>query len=194
MGRSISLPRFIAGILPRMALVVSLAFCAAFLARAEAPPVISNALEQPRLSGQGEYRWFGLKLYDALLWVEDRGLQATAPLAAPLALELVYARSFKGMRIADASIKEIRKLRIGNDTQHQAWLNAMERIFPDVEEGTRIIGIHHPGTGARFYRNGREIGRVDDAEFSRAFFSIWLAEQTSAPALRSALLAKAGSR
>jgi hypothetical protein len=45
--------------------------------------------------------------------------------------------------------------------------------------------------GARFWFNGQLRATVPDAEFSRLFFGIWLAETTSEPHLRSALLAGA---
>ena len=54
--------------------------------------------------------------------------------------------------------------------------------------GDRITGEHRPGVGARFYFNGRLRVVVDDANFSRAFFAIWLSPDTSEPRLRNALL------
>ena len=66
----------------------------------------------------------------------------------------------------------------------------MTRLFPDVEAGDRITGVQRPGEGARFYFNAALRGEVPDAEFARRFFGIWLAPQTSEPALREALLAR----
>jgi hypothetical protein len=60
-------------------------------------------------------------------------------------------------------------------------------------KGDRITGLHQPGLGARFWFNGQLRGAVADPEFSRLFFGIWLAETTSEPTLRSALLAGAAS-
>lgn len=158
---------------------------------ADAPGFFRDAVPQPRMAGEGEYRWFGLKLYDARLWVGAEGYRPSMPHNAPFALELAYARSFKGARIADASLKEIGKLGLGTEAQRTAWLEAMEKVFPDVEDGSRIVGVYIPNQGVRFYLDGRAIGTIDDAEFSRAFFSIWLAERTSAKDLRTALLRNA---
>jgi hypothetical protein len=52
-----------------------------------------------------------------------------------------------------------------------------------------LLGIHRPGVGAQFYQGGRALGRIDDPEFARRFFAVWLGPSTSAPALRDALLA-----
>ena len=108
--------------------------------------------------------------------------------AGNLALELVYARRLYGERIAVASIDEIKKLGIGTAAQHDAWLGAMKKIFPDVEEGTQLIGLYAPGQPTRFVRDGTAIGEVSDPEFGAAFFGIWLHPKTSAPKLRAALL------
>jgi hypothetical protein len=66
----------------------------------------------------------------------------------------------------------------------------MRALFPDVAAGDTLAGEHLPGRGARFFRNGQALGEIADAEFSRAFFSIWLDARTSAPELRAALLGR----
>jgi hypothetical protein len=52
--------------------------------------------------------------------------------------------------------------------------------------------VNVPGMGARFFVNGALKGDVRDPAFATLFFGIWLSEKTSEPALRSALLGKAG--
>jgi hypothetical protein len=143
----------------------------------------SSAL--PRL-GEGTLRWFGLKIYDATLWSADRA----ASLAAPLRLELRYARALSGAAIAERSDEEIARLGFGTREQRAGWLEAMRRLFPDVAAGDALAGEHLPGRGARFYRNGAPIGEVADPEFSRAFFSIWLDPRTAEPGLRASLLGR----
>jgi len=150
------------------------------------PAHIQQELPNARLSGEGSYRWFGLKIYDASLWVGEQGYQANS---ARFILNLSYARDLHGERIAQASIDEIRKLGMGSSAQQQAWLSAMKALFPDVHEGSQISGLFTPDHGARFYLDGKVLGDIADPEFARAFFSIWLDPRTSAPGLRSKLLA-----
>jgi hypothetical protein len=69
------------------------------------------------------------------------------------------------------------------------WAQQMQRIFPDVAAGDRLVGVNLPGVGARFYDARGAIGTVADPAFARAFFDIWLAPSTSEPAMRGALLA-----
>jgi hypothetical protein len=57
-----------------------------------------------------------------------------------------------------------------------------------VQAGDRITGVQRPREATRFFVNARAVGDVRDAEFTRLFFGIWLAPQTSEPRLRDALL------
>ncbi|MGR5254599.1 chalcone isomerase family protein, partial [Vibrio astriarenae] len=64
----------------------------------------------------------------------------------------------------------------------------MMPAFVDVKPGDTLCGIYLPDRGARFYANGQLTTEVDDPAFARAFFDIWLAPGTRAPALRHHLL------
>jgi hypothetical protein len=149
---------------------------------------VPHELEQARLSGQGSYRWFGIKLYEASLWRESGVRNAASVLDEKFILELVYARDFQGEQIAEASMDEIRKLELANSAQQLAWLKRLREVLPDVSEGARLSGVNLPGVGLRFYYEGKLLNEIADAEFARAFFSIWLDERTSAPRLRNQLL------
>lgn len=163
-------------------------------ADATAPRHIESELAAARLSGQGSFRWFGLKIYDAQLWVSDKGYRSDAPTASKLALDLRYARSLQGEKIAEASEEEMRKLNMGSLSQRANWQAQMAAIFPDVEDGTHLTGIYLPKEGVRFYLNGKIIGDIMDPEFAHAFFAIWLAPGTTASQLRTALLTGAAPR
>ena len=152
------------------------------------PAAIASAVPDARLAGQGSYRWFGMLIYDAELWVGHDGFRAEAPAQAPLALSLRYGRALEGRRIADASIDEIARQAGTTPDQRTLWRDKMRALFPDVQEGTRLTGIYQPGRGVQFFKDDQPLGSIDDAAFGRAFFAIWLGPATSAPALRSALL------
>lgn len=143
--------------------------------------------EEFRLQGEGTLRWFGLKIYDARLLSAQR-MVGEKTLSQPFALELTYARSFSGAKIAETSLDEMRKFTQATPEQLQRWQAAMERLFPSVTAGDRLRGVFAPGQAATFYFNDRPIGSIDDAEFARAFFSIWLDPRTAKPELRRQLL------
>lgn len=145
-------------------------------------PALGAAAPLPGLRrwGSGSYRRFGFHVYDATLWAGDD------PLRPPLALRLDYKRSIAGSDIAAASVREMRKLN-ADPARLDDWGARMARLFPDVRDGDHLLGLWD-GQGATFLQDEREIGRVDDPQFARFFFGIWLDANTSAPALRTALL------
>lgn len=151
------------------------------------PPEIAAELPGARLHGNGRLTFFGLHVYDARLWaLED--FDAARFERMPLALELEYARTLHGRLIAERSLDEMKRLGEIDTALGERWLSAMQRAFPDVGKGDRLTGVHRPLEAARFFFNGALRGELRDAEFARRFFGIWLAPQTSEPALRRSLL------
>lgn len=146
------------------------------------PPAASEPLAGFTRLGSGEFRRFGLLIYEATLWSS-----AADPLTPPFALWLTYRRNISSRQLVEASVSEMRKLKVASEAQLAEWGAALARIFPDVQPGDRIVGIHEP-SGARFLHNGKPAGVVNDAAFASAFFGIWLHPDTSAPELRAALL------
>ena len=152
------------------------------------PGTVREVLGEPRIAGSGTLRWFGLRIYDATLWVGPEDLDPAEPTRQGFALELTYARSLSGASIAERSAEEIARMGFGEMDRRAQWLDAMRRLFPDVSDGDRILGVNRPGAATRFYLNGRPIGEVDDPAFGPAFFAIWLDPRTVAPGLRNALI------
>jgi hypothetical protein len=173
------------------ALLLSMAVAAPSSAR-QAPACAGIGLEQARLAGQGTYRFFGLEIYSAQLWIGSEALRGELPGAQPFALELEYSLGLRGERIADASVEQMLKVGVGTPDQRQAWHRQMIAVFPDVKPGTRLCGLYLPDQGVRFYLDGKLRATVADVAFARAFFSIWLSSNTTAKPLRSALLKDAG--
>ena len=130
--------------------------------------------------GSGELRRFGFLVYEAQLW------GGANPAESPIALQLTYKRDIAGVKIVNASLDHMRDLG-ASDAQLALWGPAMARIFPDVKTGDQIVGIYRPGA-ATFLYNNREIGQINDPEFARLFFGIWLDPRTTEPRLRNRLL------
>jgi hypothetical protein len=148
---------------------------------------VASALKDKRPLGQGRLRVWGFEVYDASLWASP-GFDGQRFQEQRFALELHYLRSLKGRDIAARSIDEMKALARISPDQATRWQQALDGLFPDVERGDRITGVHVPGSGARFYVNGRLRGEVADPDFARLFFGIWLSPRTSQPALRASLL------
>lgn len=139
--------------------------------------------------GSGEMRFFGLRLYRATLWVAGAGIEN-----APHALSLQYRRNFSRQQLVDASLDEMSRLDADDIGSKAArWQAELQRVFPDVKAGERIIGLHLPGQGARFYHQGRLTGEISDPELARRFFAIWLDPRTRSPEVRALLLKRPAS-
>lgn len=132
---------------------------------------------------------WGFDVYDARLWTRE-GFTPAQYGRYPFALELSYLRGLKGDAIAQRSLDEMRRQTPISDSQGQSWLKAMQNVFPDVQKGDRITGVHTPDQGAEFWVNDRRVGRVADPQFAQLFFGIWLSPQTSAPHVRQALISR----
>ncbi|WP_342050001.1 MULTISPECIES: chalcone isomerase family protein [unclassified Cupriavidus] len=155
-------------------------------ARAEAWRDAWPGTADVRMVGEGDFRWFGIRIYTAQLWAA----QSPVTLDTPLALRLTYARGISGERLTDTSMDEIKRLAavtIPEATLDQ-WRAALSRVLPDVRAGDVLTGVYLPGQGARFYAGDRALGALEDPMLARAFFSIWLDPSTRAPALRRHLL------
>lgn len=170
----------------RLLIALMAAVLAAGAAHAALPHIVPD-VPGARVAGQGTYTWFGMKIYDARLWVGAAGYAA----GAPFALELRYARSLDGARIAQASADQMEKTGGGTAAQRAAWLRQMRAIFPDVKEGSSITGLFLPGGVVRFHHDGAVLGTISDPGFAQAFAGIWLSPRTTAPRLRESLLKEA---
>ena len=136
-----------------------------------------------RLTGEASLKMLGFEIFDAELFAPAGHYSPTKPYA----LTLEYRRDFSAKSIVDRTVKELGKQGRSTDQQLASWKADMERIFPDVNEGTRITGIRDKDGNARFFRDGQEIGMIADPAFSDRFFAIWLGDQASNTAFRRQL-------
>jgi hypothetical protein len=154
------------------------------------PPAVAQLLPEVRIRGGGELAFFGLSIYDARLYRIASARGECAP-DESFALHLIYKRRLYGDRIAARSVEEMTKLGYGTAEQRVRWGALLKKLLPDVNEGDSLTGVNVPLLGVSFYQNGKPLGTIDDREFARAFFAIWLDPRTSEPALRRQLLGEA---
>ncbi|MCZ8252853.1 MAG: chalcone isomerase family protein [Hylemonella sp.] len=139
-----------------------------------------------QLRGSGVLRFFGFKAYDAHLWLLPG--PAEFSYTRPFALDIRYDMSIKGSDIVNTSLIELSRITPTPTEQLNAWSALMGTIFTDVKAGDRLVGVHLPGRGVRFFLNGQLRGESSDIAFSEAFFKIWLDPATKRPELRARLL------
>ena len=148
------------------------------------PAALVAELPALRPLGEGRLRWFGLHVYDSSLWVPGEAWS----FERPFALDIRYAMSIKGRDLTERSLVEMKRLGYTDAQKLGRWESEMDRVFPDIKPGDRLVGVSVPGREARFYSQDRFLGTVADPEFARAFFSIWLDPATSEPKLRAQML------
>lgn len=134
--------------------------------------------------GRGVLTYAFWDVYEATLYAPAGKWDA----AQPFALSIEYYRALNGKAIADRSVQEMRKQGFSDEVTLAAWHTQMKAIFPDVSAGTVLTAVYEPGKQTRFYDHSKAIGTVKGDDFGKWFFGIWLAEKTSEPKLRRALL------
>lgn len=156
------------------------------------------------LLGQGDFRWLAWRIYHAQLWSDspwheagefsDDAQASSRPYwqTRRFVLALRYYRDITRTQFIDATMDEIKRIApfpITN-AQLELWRALLQQQWQDVKEGDELCALYEPGKGTQFYDKQGRLGFVDDADFSRAFFSIWLHPQTRDKGLRQRLLGK----
>ena len=149
-----------------------------------------EVLPGAQVVGGGDLRVFGFRVYTARLWSTGAPLNGDQPFA----LELTYHRAITREELVEASVDEIKRTSPGpvSDAQIAQWQTQMEQAFVDVQAGSKITGVYLPGREARFYVGEKLHHVVQDPQFAKAFFDIWLSPKTRNPDLRDQLLGTEG--
>lgn len=152
-----------------------------------APEVLNPYGSDWLAKGSGPLKFFGFKAYDATLWLPATG-GGNFSFGRTFALDILYNTYVKASDINNTSLIEMSRISAATPGQVQSWSAFMTGMFVDVKSGDRLVGVHIPATGARFFLNGKLLGETADTAFSEAFFRIWLDPKARKPELRAALL------
>jgi len=163
-------------------LVAAALLCSAVEALAAGMP--ERELEGMSLVGEARLSVMFWDIYDAQLYAPSGDWSR----GEPFALSLTYLRDLKGRRIAERSIREMREQGFSDEAALRRWRDRLAAIIPDVRERDEVVGVADTQGHTRFYLDGQLLGEIDDPAFTRAFFDIWLGEDTSEPQLRAQLL------
>lgn len=150
----------------------------------QAEPALERYIPHAGPVGEGRLQHLLWDVYDATLYASEGSWSPDKPFA----LSLRYLRDIAGTEIADYSAKTIRAQGFEDEVRLAAWHSQMRQLFPDVKPGMTLTGIYRPGKPTIFLQDGEVIGSIQDENFGRRFFNIWLAEDTPAPELRRQLL------
>ena len=146
----------------------------------------SNVCEECKfLNGRGFLRFFGFKIYEAILLSKYK---SGGIFNSKFCLRIKYFRDFKGKDIAKISFKEMHRLNLIAKEKESVWLAWMEENIPDIKKDDVLTGVYVPAEGIALHHNENLVATLSDKDFARSFFLIWLHENTSEPKLRKKLL------
>ena len=134
--------------------------------------------------GKGRHSWWGIQMYDATLWIV--GPQWSA--AETHALDLEPRRVVSADTLVKNAIREMRDLKVGDESKLKTWQAEMTKVIPDVRSGDQIVIFCSDTNRTLVYLNDSSTGEVDDPSFCPAIMSVWLHPQTKHQAMRKSLL------
>ncbi|GLP95057.1 chalcone isomerase family protein [Paraferrimonas sedimenticola] len=134
--------------------------------------------------GSGEMRWWHFELYHAALYSESGTFE---PSNWPQALQITYSRDIAAEDLIDATDEQWEHLDVSRE-QRQQWLQELQQLWPDVQEGDQLTLLVESDGSHQFFHNGQVLGTVNDQQFASAFLDIWLSERSSEPELRQQLI------
>lgn len=136
------------------------------------PPEVTTRFAAPKLKGAATTRAWGLKLFDAELWMADGGAFS---FGKPFALSLTYGTRFAAETIANSTISEIVRVEGGSEDSHVKLRDQLIACLPNVRSGLRITGVAENASQVSLYVNGRKACTMRYPDLRKRFFSIWLA-------------------
>jgi len=135
--------------------------------------------------GRGRQTLWGVRVYDATLWVVgDRFVSAQ-----PHALDVEPGRSVSADVLVNTAMGEMRRLNLGDASQLASWSLEMKRLIPNVKSGDQIVVFCPSEAKTLAYYNGRIQGEVNDATLCPAIMNVWLHPASQYQAMRKSLLA-----
>ena len=148
----------------------------------ELPSIVTSEWDKSEQLGQTKFSRFGIHIYDASLWVLSIGnTQASA-------LSIKYARKISAERLLSSTKKQWKRLGFADQYPIDAWLQALEKYWPNVNNGDYLIFIASNNGGNSFYSKNRKLGSIDDQRFGTAFLDIWLSTKSNYQKQRKELL------
>ena len=173
------------GVSLRLATIVLLLFSPTFaIAARPLPPQVVSAVPGMHPFGKGRHTLWGIKVYDATLWIV--GTQWSD--SAPHALDLEPGRSVPADTLVKNAITEMRDLKVGDESKLRTWQTELRKIIPNVKQGDQVVIFCSDTNHTRAYLNGSSTGEIDDPSFCPAIMSVWLHPQTKHQAMRKSLL------
>jgi hypothetical protein len=161
------------------------------------PDTTRVAGKQLVLNGMGlrEATWLNIDVYVAGLYVETPSSDAAKLIAAP-EVKVLVLRFVRHVGRGDI-LKAWREGFAGNATvplaRIQPLIDQLNRWTPAFDDGDTLTFSYVPGTGVEVSVNGVRKGTIDNDDFERSVFAIWLGPKPPTAAVKRGLLGNHGA-
>ena len=166
-------------------LITPFALAAQPLSAKPLPVPVQSQAPGIRPLGRGRQTVWGIRVYDATLWVVGDRFTPVQPHA----LDVESGRSVSADTMVNNAMDEMRRLKLGDASQLASWRLEMRRLIPNLNSGDQVVVFCPSEEKTLTYYNGRIQGEVDDATLCSAIMNIWLHPASQNQALRKSLLA-----
>jgi hypothetical protein len=150
------------------------------------PPQVLSKAPGMHPFGKGRHSYWGIRMYDATLWIV--GSQWSA--AAPHALDIEPGLAVPADTLVKNAIAEMRDLKVGDESKLRIWQVEMRKVIPNVQQGDQIVIFCSDTNRTLAYLNDSSTGEVDDPSFCPAVMSVWLHPKTKHQEMRKSLLGR----
>lgn len=140
---------------------------------ATAAPEVRTLLGEPEALGQGQFRYLGLKVYDAQIFAPDGAGFSNDGLYA---LEIEYARKIKRSVLLRASKKELVRIE-GTRADHDEIIAKLSTCYRDIRPGDRIVAAPEGADSLGFWVNGVRTCTLTHAGIRDRYMAIWLSDK-----------------
>ena len=152
--------------------------------------VISGKTATLRGTGLLRYMLF-IKAYVGAFYLEKGISSSDALTDVPRRLVLHYFHAIPGEDFATATTEMIKKnVSYSRFRALQPEIAQLNALYKDVKPGDEYRATYIPGIGTELALNGTVLGVVPGAEYSAAFFSIWIGKNPIDKGFRNNLLGK----
>lgn len=187
----------------RMVLAIYVLLGSATVGRAEPLPQVcrddfcfsatDNADGVPlTLRGVSTFRYWGLRVYTGALYMPASAKSPDAALGEiPKKLVLRYHRSVTVDQFVEKSEETLEENPGLSLDQLRPYLSRMKSMYAPVKEGDAYAITYNPAQGAlSLLLNERLLGTIDNPEFARAYFGIWVSDYSVSERFTDELLGR----
>lgn len=141
-------------------------------------------LENPTVIGSASLNFLGFTVYHGRLFTENGRDFRTGE---PVALEIVYNRSFSAGQMLDTTRDELARVDAGRADEH-ALAESLSECFRVVGRGDQFLAVSDNPDRLRLWLNGNLTCELEGNEVGNRFLAIWLSDNSRFPSLSRQLL------